>query len=619
MHRLRVLFLLLLGLAREAEPFSRGGASVPISLKRRLSPPSSSSLSPVSSLLQAESGRQPSQERSGRAKRSKRVSGVATEERGGRTGSLPQQRKQAVPKARRSDLRELALKSEAKLQVRKDDMVVQGYWPTNLDRQTGRVLTEEEKEKEQPFWDRVINGDDKKRRKPRPDPNGMNPFAPLFASVFCLFIAFQGWAFFNGLIEFMNEKNMDSLSIPEPAQKVGGVFNNVVIASLALGCFSTGGAGFFLFLLSLRLFFGIFTGEIDPNKRPEGAPAAGYFDLGASLKAWGELQRQRQASYGKSMEERRRILFGDRQKTEEDAEKDSGGQIAAARGNQVIGVQRVVFEGEKISEDQVAFPIKTPFTQWVVAGVNLCIRQVPVQRSVVEAAEERLGKFVYGGALRASEQGGNGRNDALVPLQAVSALKRRLFPRDVKEDVELSEQKRREEKALWERVPTKLDDPDWIPSSWAEVMEEVRKKPEFRRKTAVGAEELDSFIEGLGGEEGEEEEALFGEDAKTIAVSVSLPSDAQKTAGGGERMITDTQHLFTDTVATSSHASTHGLPSDDPSRLTEIDAVADTVKPVSQKAAQDPAAGTVSDVSRQRLQKKTLPRNGEKQEVQRKK
>jgi hypothetical protein len=99
------------------------------------------------------------------------------------------------------------------------------------------------------------------------DLNGVNPIIALTGSVVALGGAYGLWMITNVLAEYfaLNPVSSDIYFI----QRVSSVFRNVVMGffSLASGFFGVTGLG--IFLLGVRVSYGVITGELDPTPIPK--------------------------------------------------------------------------------------------------------------------------------------------------------------------------------------------------------------------------------------------------------------------------------------------------------------------------------------------------------------
>ena len=95
------------------------------------------------------------------------------------------------------------------------------------------------------------------------DLNGVNPGVALAGSAFALAVAGGLWALTNFLVEYFVLHPVESDTFV--VERVTAVMRNVIIAivSLASGFFGVTGLG--IFLLGVRVAYGVATGELDPT------------------------------------------------------------------------------------------------------------------------------------------------------------------------------------------------------------------------------------------------------------------------------------------------------------------------------------------------------------------
>jgi len=103
------------------------------------------------------------------------------------------------------------------------------------------------------------------------DLNGINPIQPLGAAVFAAFISFLFWRITFGLANTLNNVHLDTDFYP--AKRVFGIASTAFVGITALGAGVIGVTAIGLLGLTVRVIFGIVTGELDMNKKKYVPPA----------------------------------------------------------------------------------------------------------------------------------------------------------------------------------------------------------------------------------------------------------------------------------------------------------------------------------------------------------
>ncbi|KAM3573249.1 hypothetical protein VYU27_004784 [Nannochloropsis oceanica] len=97
------------------------------------------------------------------------------------------------------------------------------------------------------------------------DLNGINPIQPLGAAVFAAFISFLFWRITFGLANTLNNVHLDTDFYP--AKRVFGIASTAFVGITALGAGVIGVTAIGLLGLTVRVMYGIITGELDMNKK----------------------------------------------------------------------------------------------------------------------------------------------------------------------------------------------------------------------------------------------------------------------------------------------------------------------------------------------------------------
>lgn len=102
------------------------------------------------------------------------------------------------------------------------------------------------------------------------DLNGIDWVTCILGSIPTFAISYGMWTFTGRSAEYFVEHPVDTDFYP--AQRLGIVFQTAIVglSSLAAGIFGFTALG--IFLLGIRVAFGVFTGELDPNKQDTAAP-----------------------------------------------------------------------------------------------------------------------------------------------------------------------------------------------------------------------------------------------------------------------------------------------------------------------------------------------------------
>ncbi|CEM05619.1 unnamed protein product [Vitrella brassicaformis CCMP3155] len=171
-----------------------------------------------------------------------------------------------------------------KYESRKKDMIDEGLLPIDFDDERDRmgITRQELRERERdnatdltkPLrdWDRNELAADERLELLQ----GINPVEPLFASVVAAVVAYGGFSFMGQLLEIFRASPIPA-DAAYPVQRLGGAFQQMLFGVVSLGTFSVAINAVGLLVLAMRVAYGIWRGELDPNKRDPTLPS--YFDI----------------------------------------------------------------------------------------------------------------------------------------------------------------------------------------------------------------------------------------------------------------------------------------------------------------------------------------------------
>jgi hypothetical protein len=97
------------------------------------------------------------------------------------------------------------------------------------------------------------------------DLNGINPLVSFASASFTTLISFLFWRITMGLAYTLNDVHLSTDFYP--AQRLFNIASTAFVGITALGAGVLGVTALGLFALTLRVAFGILTGELDPNKK----------------------------------------------------------------------------------------------------------------------------------------------------------------------------------------------------------------------------------------------------------------------------------------------------------------------------------------------------------------